>query len=302
MRQPFKRLFGSTRQDGPTAVLVVDVVSSTELCETIGDRAARDRIGARLEALSHIVRRQRGRVVKSLGDGLLCTLPSPAAGLAAATAMQRDRKHELAIRVGVHAGPVIQEQSDVFGDTVNTAARVASVCNPGEVLLSKAVVEALSPSERAGLRRVQPVTVKGKREPLVLYTLMTIEQGDVEQTLLSGSRGARKPTGLRLTLSLDDKSVVLDEERPSLSIGRDSANDLVVAHPRASRKHAVVTLRGDRLSIADRSANGTWVVPDGQPALVLRREEGLLTGSGCLHLGCEPATDDAKPVRYRLEQ
>ncbi|MHC5212168.1 MAG: adenylate/guanylate cyclase domain-containing protein, partial [Planctomycetota bacterium] len=200
------------------AVLMVDVVSSTELFESVGDRAARDRIAARLAALTRIVRAKGGRVVKSLGDGLLCTLPSPAEGLAASQAMQKDKTGDVDIRVGLHAGPVIEEDDDVFGDTVNTASRVASVCNPGEVLCSKALVESLDAVERTNLRRVQPVTVKGKREPLALYALIDPEQGDVEETLLSGSRGKREATGLALTLTLGDRSVVLDESRPSLSL------------------------------------------------------------------------------------
>jgi adenylate cyclase len=295
--RPFSRARG-----GPLAILVVDVVSSTELFEKLGDRAARDLIAQRLDAVTRIVLEHHGRLVKSLGDGLLCTLPSPAAGLAAVTALQALGDAAPRLRTGLHAGEVLEESDDVFGDTVNTAARVAGVCNPGEVLLSSAVVDALDPAQRAGLRSVRPVTVKGKREPLTLYALPDREAGRFDQTLVPVSRGERRAPGRRLTLSFGGQEVVVDEARPTVSLGRDADCDLVLSQPLASRRHAEAALRGGRIVLIDRSANGTWIVPDGQPALGLHREEGLLTGSGCLHCGCDPATDDAQPVRYRLDR
>jgi len=301
MAGPFQLLRNLAHSPRLTVVMIVDVVSSTALFEALGDREARDRIGARLDDVARTVRRHRGRVVKSMGDGLLCTLRSPAAALDSATTILAEAGNGPDLRVGIHAGEVIEEKGDVFGDAVNTAARVASVCNPGEVLVSGAVAKALTPAQRVSLRRVQPVTVKGKSEPLALYALMDGQTGHVEQTLLAALATPRPASSSRLTLVAAGSSVSLGNGRSEVTLGRDQDSDLVVAHPLASRLHAVVMQRHGRFVLADRSANGTWVQPDGQPAIALRREELPLGGSGTLYLGAEPGLDAEVAVRYQQE-
>ena len=89
-------------------------------------------IGAVLVALADVAGRHGGRVIKTIGDEIMCTFPGPLHGLLAATDMQRRIKHDvdfvrdnLAVRIGLHHGDALVEDNDVFGDAVNTAARMA---------------------------------------------------------------------------------------------------------------------------------------------------------------------------------
>src|SRR4051812_27083787 len=116
------------------AVLFADVAGSTKLYDTLGDSLAKKMVDECIGLMREIVARHGGRVVKTIGDEVMCVLPDADSGCLAATDMQI-RIMELpavnnvkrAIRAGFHAGPVIEENLDVFGDTVNLASRMAGV-------------------------------------------------------------------------------------------------------------------------------------------------------------------------------
>lgn len=121
-------------------VLFTDIVSSTERASAVGD----SRWGQTLDAHHDVARRQisryQGRLVKSTGDGLLATFDGPARAIQAATAI-RDAAHRLGleIRAGLHTGEIERHGDDVIGIGVHIAARVLSVAEPGEVLVSRTV-------------------------------------------------------------------------------------------------------------------------------------------------------------------
>ncbi len=113
--------------------------------------------------------------MKELGDGLMVWCPTPADGFDVAVAMrfavERARRHDgfpLAIRMGLHHGEVLPRDDDVVGLTVNVAARIAALAGPGELLVSEAVVEGFGPRSGAALEPVDPVQVKGVRDPVWL--------------------------------------------------------------------------------------------------------------------------------------
>jgi class 3 adenylate cyclase len=138
--------FLTGRRSGPAAertlatVLFTDIVSSTERAAAEGDAAWRklltehDRL-ARLE-----VERERGRLVKSTGDGVLASFDGPARAITAARGM-RDRLAALGIeiRAGVHTGECERLGDDLGGIAVHIGARVSSAAEPGEVLVSQTV-------------------------------------------------------------------------------------------------------------------------------------------------------------------
>src|SRR5665213_906796 len=112
-------------------ILFADISGSTRLFETRGDEIARRLIANVLIALAEVAVRHGGRVIKTIGDEIMCTFPGALQGLLAATDMQRRIKNDeelqrdnLAIRIGLHHGDALVEDNDVFGDAVNTAARM----------------------------------------------------------------------------------------------------------------------------------------------------------------------------------
>jgi adenylate cyclase len=153
-------------------VSFLDLTGYTRLTEEEGDQAAAG-LAAELRGL---VRRSSlehgGESVKWLGDGVMFYFPDPAEGLIAALEMVEGvaAREMPPARVGIHAGPVIFQEGDYFGRTVNIAARMADYARPGEVLASQVVVDTAS-ALPVGFDAVGPVQLKGVADPLDLYTV-----------------------------------------------------------------------------------------------------------------------------------
>ncbi len=151
-----------SRLDHPPAMCFLDISGYTQLTQERGDAAA-----AQLaEELGRIVQRTSvkfsGRAVKWLGDGVMLHFPIPVNGVEAALEMV-DAVVEAGLppaHVGLHAGPVIFQEGDYYGQTVNLASRIANHAKAGEVIVSQAVVDA---SGGAGItfQEIGPVELKG---------------------------------------------------------------------------------------------------------------------------------------------
>jgi adenylate cyclase len=156
--------------DRPPAMCFLDIAGYTRLTEERGDEAAAD-LAARL---AHLVRRSSqehgGTPVKWLGDGVMFYFREPGdAVLAAVEMVTVVRSHALPpAHVGIHAGPVVFQEGDYFGRTVNIAARIADYARPGEVLVSQEVVDAVD-GEAVTFTEIGPVELKGVPETLRLY-------------------------------------------------------------------------------------------------------------------------------------
>ena len=153
----------------PPAVAFVDVSDYTRLTAEGGDE-----LGAltavRLGELAETVARRRGgRVVKLLGDGVLLVFDSPCAGVEAVAELM-GAMVEAGLppaHAGVHAGPLVERDGDVYGTTVNVASRIAARAQPGTLLVSDPVVREC-PELAARVERLAEVTLKGLDEPIWL--------------------------------------------------------------------------------------------------------------------------------------
>jgi adenylate cyclase len=129
----------------PPAMAFLDISGYTRLTEERGDEAAAD-LAARLATLVRRASQEHGgQPVKWLGDGVMFHFPDPGPGVVAALDMvEGAAAHALPpARVGIHAGPVVFQEGDYFGRTVNIASRIAEYARPGEVLVSQEVVDAI---------------------------------------------------------------------------------------------------------------------------------------------------------------
>jgi adenylate cyclase len=160
-----------SRLERPPAMCFLDLTGYTRLTEEQGDEAAAD-LAARL---SDLVRRSsqehRGTPVKWLGDGVMFYFRDPADAVRAAVEMVEvvGRNGLPPAHVGIHAGPVIFQEGDYFGRTVNLAARIADYARPGEVLVSQEVVDAADAAP-VSFVEIGPVELKGVPGTLRLYT------------------------------------------------------------------------------------------------------------------------------------
>src|SRR5271155_3737294 len=131
------------------AIMAVDVVGYSRLMgedEAGTARAVREH----RNAARPIVKGRGGRIVKTMGDGLLLEFPSVVDAVECAFAIQKlmvernaktpENKH-IVYRIGLHLGDVLIEGDDIIGDGVNIAARLESICEPGGISISRSVYD-----------------------------------------------------------------------------------------------------------------------------------------------------------------
>src|SRR5439155_2842797 len=187
----------------------------------------------------------------------------------------------LGVRVGVHFGPAIEAEGDVFGDCVNVAARMVALAKAGQVITSSETVAALSPWLRGRFRELDSLTVKGKAQDVRICELLWQESAD-ELTALS-TRPKSQPA--KIWLKLGEREIELTESQGALTLGRDLQCDMVIGDRMASRMHARIERRRDKFVLVDQSSNGTYVTVDGEEEILVRREGLVLRGRGQISFG-----------------
>ncbi|HEY4270585.1 MAG TPA: adenylate/guanylate cyclase domain-containing protein [Candidatus Udaeobacter sp.] len=127
--------------------LFTDLKGSTELYERVGDLVAYDLVRAHFQVLNEIVAAERGAVVKTIGDAVMATFPTPDRAMAAALQMRdavKDLKGDLLVKIGIHEGPCLavslNDRQDYFGSTVNIAARVQGLATSRSIFATRRVV------------------------------------------------------------------------------------------------------------------------------------------------------------------
>jgi class 3 adenylate cyclase len=144
-------LTGARRGPDPdrvlATVLFTDIVGSTERAAALGDRTWKMLLDRHHSAIREQLERWRGREVDTAGDGFLATFDGPARAVRCAAAIvEVVRDLGLAVRAGVHTGEVDLDDRGVSGITVHIGSRVAAIAAPGEVLVSRTVVDLVAGS------------------------------------------------------------------------------------------------------------------------------------------------------------
>lgn len=287
------------------ALLFADVSGSTTLYEKLGDRAALTAVETVVAVLRRSVEANRGHVVKTIGDEVMACFPDADAALQAASDMQARvadlppfGEAQLGIRVGFHHGAVIEEDGDYFGDAVNTAARMAGLAKSGQIITTGSTVAALSPLLRSSTRELASLSVKGKHAEVEVCEVLW-ETGD--DVTMVASKGAALATEPVLRLRHGDRMILMDADWPTVQMGRDATNAIVIADRMASRLHGKIERRGDKFYYVDLSTNGTYVTIEGDEETVLRRDQAMLRGRGRLCFGHTGSDPDAELVTFELE-
>jgi adenylate cyclase len=156
----------------PPAIAFLDLTGYTKLTEERGDRAAAELAGRLVEMVHEFAHRRGGRAVKLLGDGVMFHFPEPGQAVRCGLELV-DRIPRVGLpqaRVGLHSGPVVFQDGDYFGGTVNIAARITDYARPGEVLVSDQVVADTDRLEAVRFESVGPVSLKGLSAPITLFT------------------------------------------------------------------------------------------------------------------------------------
>lgn len=130
------------------SIVITDIVDSTRLATQLGAERWREVIGEHNRRASSAIDRQRGRLVKTTGDGVLASFDSPERAIRGAVGIRQvARDLELAIRAGVHSGEVEASTDDLRGLAVHTAARIMAAAAPDEILVSATVMDLVDGSD-----------------------------------------------------------------------------------------------------------------------------------------------------------
>jgi class 3 adenylate cyclase len=156
-------------------ILFSDIEDSTRHWERRGDVDARMLIDRHNRLLFPVIRKFRGRIIKTLGDAIMAAFDNPNNAVKAAMAMQqvleRERERDpylsLRTRIGLHTGTGLVEEDDIFGDVVNVAAKVQAEAEGNQILLTSSTAAHLN-KNLCTLSEFENLKPKGKRKPIQL--------------------------------------------------------------------------------------------------------------------------------------
>ena len=285
------------------AILFADVSGSTQLFEKYGDVVARNKIADVLKLLTNTTKQNTGIVVKTIGDEVMCIFPKAEQGVTAACNMQEILKNMntenndgivLNIRVGIHFGPALMENKDVFGDAVNIAARMATQAKGEQIITTGTTIQHLSPELKEKTRFVDKAPIKGKQQEIEIYEIIWQEEDVTHMATVKPIQN----TPQIMKLKYKEREVKINTDSAIVVLGRGQTCDLAVNEQMASRQHARVELRRNKFFIIDQSTNGTYILLNNITNSFLRREEMEISGEGQISLGRSFEENPTEVVRF----
>jgi class 3 adenylate cyclase len=167
--------------------LFTDLKGSTDLYERVGDLVAFDIVKEHFRLLNEIIAAESGAVVKTIGDAVMATFPTPDRALAAALRIreamrslnERHKSEDLLLKIGLHEGPclavTLNDRQDYFGQTVNIASRVQGLANSRSILATGAVIDNPQASELLHNDGITPTprrsTLRGVADDFAVYEI-----------------------------------------------------------------------------------------------------------------------------------
>ena len=299
-------------------VLFADLRGSTSMYETLGNADATAVVTQSVALLARIVGNHGGRVVKTLGDGLMAMFTTPDAAVAASDEMHESLErigapdagiaatHALSVplklQVGLACGEMVEMSGDVFGDAVNVAARLIDHAGDNETLVTSNVWGGLGEVEQARFRSLDRMQLRGRVEPVHVYLMEATRRfGDTAATAFGDFAASTpsEPEGIRLVW-LDQSRIYAGASLPVI-LGRSPQATYIIDDTRVSRSHARIVWHGGTFQLTDLSYNGTYVRFDHDPEIIgLRRGSCTLHGSGTIGLGASPSDPASPCVRFEI--
>lgn len=297
-----------------TTVVFTDLMGSTGVFETIGSARGSQVVTQITHWISEICIAHHGRVIKTLGDGVLAVFEHAPDAIDAVVEMQRDHQKRLSqsnagsrlpIRIGVARGEVEFIDDDCYGDAVNVASRLSDLSGPHQIWANQ---QSLADSlETAGVRfrPLGPITIRGRAEACQVFQVEWHENFSSDQMTMQASVDSQQDRvdkvvmGGEVALNWLMTHKKFRSSQLPIHIGRVSQAEFVVSDPRVSRAHARIDWRHGSILLVDISTYGSWVhFAGGGSDLLLRREECVLHGSGEIALGASFADVTVPTVKF----
>jgi len=308
-------------------VVFVDIVDSTSLYEQLGDVQASLKISSCLAQLGDLVHAFGGRVVKHIGDEVMCCFDDVVSGLHALIVAQVDMSRStstgsLPVRIGCHYGEVVVRNDDLFGDTVNLAARLAALAGPKQILTSQVSVEqyqSLRPNHsqkhpvsdnivlHAQLqhRYLTRITPKGKTEEFDVCSInweAYVEGTLAEWTFVEVKQLNVIDRQVSITLQYVRGHEIKLFDGDFVLLGRASDAQIQLVDNNVSRHHATVRSEHGNCFLKDQSSNGTYYESSDGESFFIHRNEVLITQQGRVSLGRNFKDADCMPITLSISK
>ncbi|NOQ88116.1 MAG: FHA domain-containing protein [Gammaproteobacteria bacterium] len=290
------------------AIMFADIAGSTRLYNQLGDDKAEFLISTRLAIMCSITSNNNGRVIKNIGDEIMCQFPTAEDAALAATEMHvkkvtSDDSEPLNIRIGLHFGNTIEKNNDIFGDAVNIAARMAAIAKANQSITTESFVKLLSNDSKSRTRLFDSARVKGIDDEIKIYQLLW-EEGNV--TTFATAQHIQQISKAKVSIVLkfngEERFYTDNDITTAISIGRDDACDLTIDATFTSRSHANLEFRRGKFVLVDHSTNGTYVKLNNQNEIFIRREELPLIGEGYISLGEDYKKENTTNIYFSVMQ
>ncbi len=286
------------RKTKHVALLFADISKSSTIYERLGDQAAQEIVATILNCLTNWAVNFKGNVIKTVGDAIIATFPSTDNAIKAAKSMQLAMTNDcnphqpINIHIGIHYGPVVIDNEDIFGDAVNVASRVVDYANPRQIVATRAAVANLPEDASHFTKYITKITAKNISGEIELFEIIYEDQNT---TMVIDCRELSKAICSSLYLMRSGQVIIVDIQKPIVSVGREDFNDIIIQYSWISRTHAYIENRNGVYMIKDKSTNGTFIYPQNADPIYVNKGEHLLSGKGVIIFGREKEnkTDNA---------
>ncbi|HCV12919.1 MAG TPA: adenylate/guanylate cyclase domain-containing protein [Candidatus Accumulibacter sp.] len=293
--------------NGQTTVSLVHaaVAGSSRLFARLGTTEALHAVERCMKRMVRGIDGFHGRLVGTARDELTAVFGNASDACQAAIAMQRRVADlppvsgvQLAIRVGLHHGALVEHEGEVFGDAVRIAESLAGLADAGQLVTSGTTQALLTPQLQLLTRRLDSASSADlPGEDPVFEVIWAEPRGEPRQPVVDKPQSTRERE-LRLCIRYGHYVKLLDRHRPSVAMGRDAGCEIAVHNRRASRLHARIERRGGKFVLIDLSTNGTFVTINGEQELFIRHEQFVLRGSGVISFAASAGSAAADVAEY----
>ena len=287
------------------SILFADIAGSSKIYELLGDDQARRLIMDLLNDLADVARKYSGEFLRTYGDEMMCAFRSADDAVEAAANMHQvvearppvkwGQVESIGLYIRIDTGTVIQVGNKLFGDAVNSAAKMKTLAKPYQTLLSENTLNYLSEEHRHLTRFVGKLPIKGKAGTHDIFEYIHEEE---DATLVMERPAEELRSFAVLKIECGDTTLNVDESRPALTIGRLPANDLILRYAGISRMHARIEHRKGKFVLVDASSNGTYVHIVGQDVIYLKHDELQLHGEGIICPGRSATPQSPGAIHY----
>lgn len=298
-------------------VVFTDLHGSTSVFEALGNARATEAVTQITNSISKQCEHFGGRVVKTLGDGVLALFNDESSAVRAVVELQRQHSKHIArgpsefslpIRIGLSSGEVELVDADCYGDAVNVAARLCDLSGPNQIWAAASSLKSVDEAQGVSFRILGPINIRGRAEPCIVYQIEWREEDSSDFLTMQGSLDIADSSnevdilGREIELGWMNVSKRFRSFELPIHVGRVRTVEFMVNDPRVSRTHARLEWRNGSVVLADISSYGTWVrfVGASGSDVLLRREECVLHGAGDLALGGSFADSTVPTISFKI--